>query len=76
MGKVDKEKEYIGALKAYLGFILAVILSIGAGLVKLYLAEEFGVLFWVGFVVILSAIVLFAYVAKILHTHIDKLEEL
>ncbi len=37
MGKIDREKEYIGALKAYLGFILAVILAIGTGLVKLYL---------------------------------------
>ena len=76
MGKIDKEKEYIGALKAYLGFILAVILAIGTGLVKLYLTEEFGFLFWIGAVVILGAIVLFAYVVKILHTHIDKLEEL
>ncbi len=23
MGKIDKEKEYIGALKAYLGFIMS-----------------------------------------------------
>ena len=76
MGKIDKEKEYIGALKAYLGFILAVILAIGTGLVKLYLNEEFGILFWVGSIVILSAIVLFSYVAKTLHAHIDKLEEL
>ena len=40
MGKIDKEKEYIGV------------------------------------VVIWGAIILFAYVVKILHTHIDKLEEL
>ena len=52
MGKIDKEKEYIGALKAYLGFIFD------------------------RPIVILGAIVLFAYVVKILHTHIDKLEEL
>ena len=29
MGKIDKEKEYIGALKTYLGFILAVITCYG-----------------------------------------------
>lgn len=51
-------------------------LAIGTGLVKLYLNEEFGILFWIGFSIMLCAIVVFAYVIKILHKHIDNLEEM
>lgn len=45
MGKLDRAKEYIGALKVYLGFTIAMILSIGAGISKLYLDNETGILF-------------------------------
>ena len=36
MGRIDEQKELIGALKVYLGFVLAILLSTGTGVSRLY----------------------------------------
>ncbi len=76
MGKLDKAKEYIGAIKVYMGFILASLVATITGTIKLYLHKDSNIMFWIG----ISATVLlafgFAVLVKHLHTKIDELEEL
>jgi len=76
MSKLDEQKEYIGILKVYLGFILAIIISVGSGISKLYLDDKIGLLFWLGIITIISAILVFIFIADIIHKHIKKLKDL
>ena len=76
MSKLDEQKEYIGILKVYLGFILAIIISVGSGISKLYLDDKIGLLFWLGIIMIISAILVFIFIADIIHKHIKKLKDL
>jgi len=76
MSKLDEKKEYIGALKVYLGFMVAIILSIGTGLIKLYLANITNSIFWLGIIIIFIFFVIFGLTAKKLHIEITKLRDL
>ena len=76
MGKIDKEKEYIGVLKTYLGFLLAIILSDIAGLAKLYLSNEINILFWMGSIIFFASAFIFIFIAKKIHQKVESLEEL
>jgi len=76
MGKIDEQKELIGALKVYLGFILAIILSTGAGVAKLYQAKETDILFWLGLTILFCAIIVFGLVSKKMHKLINELKDL
>jgi len=48
MSKIDEKKEFIGLLKTYLSLLLAIILAVGAGISKLYIANHINILFWIG----------------------------
>jgi len=76
MGKIDEQKEYIGALKVYLGFLIAVILTLGAGISKLYLVENFNLLFWFGIILLMGCFILFALISKTMHKKISELKDL
>jgi len=76
MSKLDEKKEYITTLRVYLGFILAVILSVGAGLTKLYIAQNTDILFYLGVFVIFLSMLAFIKINKTLHTEIRKLKDL
>jgi len=76
MGKIDEQKEYIGALKVYLGFILAIILSVGTGVSKFYQAGDIGILFWIGIFMLSLAIIIFGFIARLMHKNIKKLKDL
>ena len=39
MARLDEVKEYITTLRVYLSFLLAIILSVGTGLTKLYILK-------------------------------------
>jgi len=76
MGRLDEQKEYIGALKVYLGFMLAVILAVGGGTSRLYLAQDVGLLFYLGVLTLLTTFLVFAIVAKHMHKKISELKDL
>ena len=40
MSKLDKAKEYIGAIKVYMGFLLASLIAVISGTSKLYLSDR------------------------------------
>jgi len=76
MAKLDEMKEYITTLRVYLSFLLAIILSIGAGLTKLYISENTSLLFYLGVLIIFTAMLGFLKINKSLHKEIKKLKDL
>ena len=76
MSKIDEQKEYIGALKVYLGFVLATLISVGAGISRLYLSEHTGIVFWLGGLIFTSSIIIFILIAKKMHRKIEELKDL
>ena len=76
MGKIDEQKELIGALKVYLSFILAIILSTGAGVAKLYNTGKTNLLFWLGIIILFCAIIVFGFISKRMHKLINELKDL
>ena len=76
MAKIDEIKEHIGALKNYMNIIVATILALGAGVSRLYLHSNINILFWIGIILIVLLLFIFAIIAKALHTNIKKLEDL
>ena len=76
MGKIDKEKEFIGALKVYLALITAFLIGDISGTVKLYQSGIVDFTFWIGVITIVILALLFMLLAKFMHKKINKLEEL
>jgi len=73
MAKIDEIKEEIGAMKTYLGFLVAFIISTVAGISKLYLDKEYGYLLIVGVVSVVIFSIIFAFIAKNMHKKIKSL---
>ena len=76
MSKIDKAKEYIGAIKVYMGFILASLMGTAASTSKLYLSGNINAMFWIGTVGIVLFSAGFLLLMKHLHKKINDLEEL
>jgi hypothetical protein len=76
LGKIDKEKEYIGAIKVYMGFIVAFLMGIGAGISKMYLSNDFSLMFYIGIISMILLAIFFVLLVKHLHKKIDDLEDI
>ena len=76
MAKIDEIKELINTLRIYLTIISALIISIGAGISKLYISEKINILFWIGVVLCFIMIIVFIVIANALHKNIKKLKDL
>ena len=76
MSKLDKVKEEIGAIKSYLGFVIAFIITLGAGLIKIYLDNSSDFLILLGVLSILVLAMVFAFLAKLMHQKISELEDI
>ena len=76
MGKIDEVKEEIGAIKTYLGFVIAFIITVGAGVSKLYIDSKYGFLFYVGVVSLVFLASVFAFLAKSMHLKIKSLKDM
>jgi FtsH-binding integral membrane protein len=76
MAKIDEIKEEIGAIKTYLGFIVAFIITIGAGVAKLFLDNSSELLLLMGVVGILIFAIIFAFLARVMHKKIKSLKDI
>ena len=76
MSKIDEKKEFIGLLKTYLSLLLAIILAVGAGISKLYIANHLNILFWIGVSLVFICALLFILIAKKTHNEIKLLKDL
>jgi len=76
MAKIDEIKEEIGAIKTYLGFIIAFIITIGAGTAKVFLDNSSELLVVLGVISILVFAGMFAFLARVMHNKIKSLKEI
>ncbi|PHQ89595.1 MAG: hypothetical protein COB42_06575 [Sulfurimonas sp.] len=76
MGKIDKEKEYIGALKVYLALITALLMGDISATVKLFQNDILDFTFWLGVITIVILAIIFMKLAKLMHKKINDLEDL
>ncbi len=75
MARIDEIKEEIGAIKTYLGFIVAFIITIGAGVAKLFLDNSSKLLLILGIIGIFLFAFIFAFLAKVMHDKIKSLKD-
>ncbi|MDQ7068922.1 MAG: hypothetical protein Q9M40_13685 [Sulfurimonas sp.] len=76
MAKIDEIKEHIGALKNYLNIVVAMILTFGAGVSRLFISENITVLFWIGIILIAMLLIIFLIISRSIHSNIKKLKDL
>jgi len=76
MARIDEIKEEIGAIKTYLGFIIAFIIAIGAGTAKVYLDNSSDLLLLLGITGILFLALVFSLLAKVMHKKIKSLKDI
>ena len=76
MAEIDEIKEEIGAIKTYLGFIVAFIITIGAGTAKVFLDNSSELLLVLGVISILVFAIIFSFLAKVMHNKIKSLKEI
>ncbi|MDQ7045066.1 MAG: hypothetical protein Q9M32_04025 [Sulfurimonas sp.] len=76
MAKIDEIKEEIGAIKTYLGFIIAFIITIAAGSSKVYLDESSDLLLTLGLIGIIFLTFVFSLLAKVMHKKIKSLKDI
>ena len=76
MAEIDEIKEEIGAIKTYLGFIIAFIITIGAGSAKVYLENSSDLLLSLGIIGVIFLAFVFAMLAKVMHRKIKSLKDI
>ncbi|WP_019895539.1 hypothetical protein [Hydrogenovibrio halophilus] len=76
MAKIDEIKEKIGAIKTYLGFVVAFLITIGAGVAKLYLNDSAVYLQALGAIGLVLFSIIFAFLAKTMHKKIQSLRNI
>jgi hypothetical protein len=76
MAKIDEIKEEIGAIKTYLGFIVAFIITTSAGVSKLFLDNASELLLLLGLFSIIVFALIFAFLARVMHKKIKSLKDI
>jgi len=75
MADIDEIKEEIGAIKTYLGFIVAFIITLGAGTSKVFLDNSSEFLLVLGVISIIVFTLMFAFLANVMHKKIKSLKD-
>lgn len=76
MSELDRIKDVLNNLRLYLGFLVAVLLALGSGIVGVYGQSELIDLFWVGVGLFFLLSMVFVYIAFMLHKKTDELRDL
>ncbi len=76
MGDIDRAKDYINNIRLYMTMSLALIISIGSGVSKMYTTNNIGYLFYIGNALLFFLLVIFVYLARKLHQRTDELKDI
>ena len=76
MADLDRAKDFINNIRLYMTMCLALIISIGSGISKMYVAQDFNYIFFVGNVLLISLLLIFVFLAKKLHKKTDELKDI
>jgi len=76
MADLDRAKDFINNIRLYMTMCLALIISIGSGISKMYVAENFSYIFFIGNILLLLLLMIFIFLAKKLHQKTDDLKDI
>jgi len=76
MSKLDKTKETINTLRASFGILVAVVLTLTAGLVNLYYKDNIDNLFYIGALFDIIIVIILIFIARMVIKNIEIIEEL
>ena len=76
IAELDRAKDNINNIRLYMTMCLALIISMGSGVAKLYIAQHFDYLFFVGNILLVALLLIFVYLAKKLHKKTDELKDI
>jgi len=76
MANLDRAKDFINNIRLYMTMCLALIISIGSGVSKLYIAKNFSYIFFVGNILLILLLFIFIFLAKKLHQKTDELKDI
>jgi len=76
MADLDKQKEYIGALKVYLALITALLMGDISGTIKLFQNNIIDFTFWIGIATMFILAIIFLVIARVMHKKINSLKDL
>jgi len=76
MADLDRAKDFINNIRLYLTMCLALIISVGSGISKMYVANNFTYIFFIGNILLLLLLMIFIFLAKKLHKKTDELKDI
>ncbi len=76
MGDLDRAKDFINNIRLYMTMCLALIISIGSSVSKMYVSEDFSYIFFVGNILLFLLLIVFLFLAKKLHLKTDELKDI
>ena len=76
MPDLDRAKDYINNIRLYMTMCLALIISVGSGISKLYVSNNFSYIFFVGNFIVVFLLLIFIFLAKKLHKKTDELKDI
>ena len=76
MADLDRAKDFINNIRLYMTIVVAMVLSIGSGTAKMYNASNFNYLFYASNGLILILLLIFVFLARLLHKKTNELKDL
>ncbi len=76
MADLDRAKDFINNIRLYMTMCLALIISIGSGVSKMFASKDFSYIFFMGNVLLILLLVIFIFLAKKLHQKTDALKDI
>lgn len=76
MSKLDSKKELLNTLRASFGIIVAIILTMSAGLINLYYKDNIDVLFYIGSLFVIILVLTLPIIVKYIVKNIKDIEDL
>ena len=76
MSKLDSKKELLNTLRTSFGVIIALILTVTAGLINLYYKGNVDFLFYIGIIFDIMLVFILPIIVRYIVTNIKEIEEL
>jgi len=76
MADLDRAKDFINNIRLYMTMCLALIISIGSGISKMYVSGNHSYIFFLGNILLVLLLIVFLFLARKLHKKTDELKDL
>ncbi len=76
MADLDKAKDYINNIRLYMTMCVALIISVGSGITRMFEVDNFSYIFFIANVLLILLLLIFIFLAKKLHKKTDELKDI